>query len=337
MPDSFILTFGTTFMSMVKIFFIVLIAGACVRKNIISQEHLSGLSTATVDVFLPCLIFTNILFGLKPDEFTIWWVLPIVAIVMSVLGLGIAAVFFIRELPEKMNMLPIAFVQNSGYLVLPIGAVLFADQFELFSIYVFLYILGQNPIMWSVGKYMTTSDPNAKLEWRGLITPPLISILISLIVVLTGVRDLIIVSPEEMNLVRKIIRGLLDAIQLIGEATVPVALFVLGGMLGGIVLKIRFYLWDMVRVVIVKFILIPLFTLAGLYYFNLGETYPLMAVFLVIQAAAAPAVAIMLQIKRYGGDEQKVGSILLVSYVVCLVALPIWVAIWQSINPPILN
>ena len=332
MPGTFGLAFGTTFFSMIKIFFIVLIAGACVRKNIISQEHLSGLSTATVDVFLPCLIFTNILFGLKPDEFTIWWVLPIVAVVMSVLGLGIIALFFVRELPDKMNMLPIAFVQNSGYLVLPIGAVLFPDQFELFSVYVFLYILGQNPIMWSVGKYMTTSDPTAKLEWRGLITPPLVSILVSLVVVFTGLRDFMVVSPEKMNLFHQTIRGLLDAIQLIGDATVPVALFVLGGMLGGIALKIRPYLWDTIRVLIVKFLLIPFFTLAGLYYFNLGDTHPLMAVCLVIQGAAAPAVAIMLQIKRYGGDEQKVGSILLVSYAVCLVVLPIWVAIWQLIK-----
>ena len=332
MPGTFVLAFGTTFFSMIKIFFIVLIAGACVRRNIISQEHLSGLSTATVDVFLPCLILTNILFGLKPDELTIWWVLPIVAIVMSVFGLGIVALFFIRELPEKMNMLPIGFVQNSGYLVLPIGAVLFPEQFELFSVYVFLYILGQNPIMWSVGKYMTTSDPNAKVEWKGLITPPLVSIVVSLVIVFTGIRDLIIVAPEKMDLFRKIVRGLLDAIQLIGEATVPVALFVLGGMLGGITLKIRPYLWDTVRLIIVKFILIPVFTLTGLCYFHLGETHPLMAVCLVIQAAAAPAVAIMLQIKRYGGDEQKVGSILLVTYVVCLVMLPIWVAIWQTFS-----
>ena len=333
MPDSFMLAFGTTFFSMIKIFFIVLIAGACVRKNIITQEHLTGLSTATVDVFLPCLIFTNILFGLKPDEFTIWWVLPIVAIVMSVLGLGIVALLFIRELPEKMNMLPIGFVQNSGYLVLPIGAVLFPDQFELFSVYVFLYILGQNPIMWSVGKYMMTSDPSARMDWKGLVTPPLVSIVVSLLFVVTGFRDLLIIPDGEMGLVQKTIRGLLDAIALIGDATVPVALFVLGGMLGGITLKIRPYLWDTVRVSFVKFILIPIFTLAGLYYFDLGATQPLMAVCLVIQAAAAPAVAIMLQIKRYGGEEQKVGSILLVTYVICLVAMPVWVAIWQSTNP----
>jgi len=36
----------------------------------------------------------------------------------------------------------------------------------------------------------------------------------------------------------------------------------------------------------------------------------------------------MLQINRYGGDdEQKVGSILLVSYGFCMVTLPVWVAV----------
>ncbi|MBA3030556.1 MAG: AEC family transporter [Proteobacteria bacterium] len=332
MPESFVLTFGTTFLSMLKILFIILIAGGCVRKNIITRDHLAGLSTATVDVFLPCLIFTNILYGLHPNEFQIWWVLPIAAVVMTVVGFAMTALFFFRELPEKMNMLPIGFIHNSGYLVLPIGAVLFKDQFELFSVYVFLFILGQNPIMWSVGKYLTTAEPSEKGSWKDLVTPPLISILLALVIIFTGVRDLIAVPEAEMDFLLKLINGLLDAMKLLGEATVPLALFVLGGMLGGISFKIRPYIWDAVRVMTVKLVLIPLVTILTLSYLKVVESYSLMAVFLVIQGAAAPAAAIMLQIKRYGGDEQKVGSILLVSYGFCMITLPIWVAVWEGMK-----
>lgn len=329
MLESFVLTFGTTFLSMLKILFIILIAGGCVRKNIITQDHLAGLSTATVDVFLPCLIFTNILFGLNPQEFDIWWVIPIAALVMTAVGFVLVALLFFRELPAKMNMLPIGFIHNSGYLVLPIGAVLYKDQFELFSVYVFLFILGQNPVMWSVGKYMSTADPAAKGSWKDLVTPPLISILLSLVMVFTGVRDLVILPENEMHFLIKLVNGLLDAMKLLGEATVPVALFVLGGMLGGISFKIRPYVWDTIRVLIVKLLLVPLVTILALHYFKVGDSHSLMAVFLVIQGAAAPATAIMLQIKRYGGDEQKVGSILLVSYGLCMVTLPVWVAVWE--------
>jgi malate permease and related proteins len=332
MLETFSLTFGTTFLSMLKILFIILIAGGCVRKSIITQDHLAGLSTATVEVFLPCLIFTNILFGLKPDEFDIWWVIPVVAIIMTGVGFALVALFFFRELPAKMNMLPIGFIHNSGYLVLPIGAVLYKDQFELFSVYVFLFILGQNPIMWSVGKYLATADPTSRGSWKDLVTTPLMAILLSLVITLSGVRSLIIMPESEMHFLVKMINGLLEAMKLLGEATVPVALFVLGGMLGGISFKIRPYVWDTVRVLTVKLIFIPLVTLWVLHYFKVGDAYALLAVFLVIQAAAAPAVSIMLQIKRYGGDEQKVGSILLVSYAACMVTLPLWVAVWEILK-----
>ena len=332
MPEQFTATFGATFLSMLQIVFIILVAGVCLRKNIITKEHLSGLSTASVDVFLPCMTFTSILFNLKPDEFPLWWVLPLVAVAMSAIGLVIAWLFFFRELPEKMNMLPIGFIQNSGYLVLPVGAVLYKDQFELFSVYVFLYVLGQTPIMWSLGKHMITANPQEKPNWKGLMTPPMVATIVALIFVFSGLRDLMVVTPQERNLFTDLILALLEAIRLIGDATVPTAMFILGGMLAGITFKIRPYLSDTIRILFVKLILIPAVTVAVLACLSVGKANPLMAVFLVIQAAAAPAVSIMLQIERYGGDDRKIGSILLVSYGICMVTLPIWVAVWEMVQ-----
>jgi predicted permease len=139
-------------------------------------------------------------------------------------------------------------------------------------------------------------------------------------------------SPEEMTLFQNLTNGLLDAIKLLGDATVPVALFVLGGMLGEITFTFRPYARDALRVMVVKLLIIPFFMVVILHIFMKDLSYSLLAVFLVIQSAAAPAVSIMLQIKRYGGDEQKVGSILLVSYGVCMVTLPVWVAVWELLQ-----
>lgn len=35
---------------------------------------------------------------------------------------------------------------------------------------------------------------------------------------------------------------------------------------------------------------------------------------------------------RYVGDEQKIGSILLISYLVVPVAMPVWLAVWRFVS-----
>ncbi|MFW6011324.1 MAG: AEC family transporter, partial [Desulfosalsimonas sp.] len=119
---------------------------------------------------------------------------------------------------------------------------------------------------------------------------------------------------------------------LLGQATVPLAIFILGGVLGSIVFKLRPFLWDTIRVVSIKFILLPLLTIIIVYFSGIAESNPLLAVFFIIQSSSAPAIALVLQVKKYGGDEQKTGSIILVSYLVCLVMMPVWVAIWSLIS-----
>lgn len=60
MIDILVQTFTSTFLSMLKILFIVLVAGILICKKVLSRANLHGLSVATVDVFLPCLSFTSI-------------------------------------------------------------------------------------------------------------------------------------------------------------------------------------------------------------------------------------------------------------------------------------
>lgn len=334
MPDAMLSAFTPTFLAMLKIFFIALIAGFLVRKRIVGKDHIQGLTIITVDAFLPCLIFSNIIVHFKPQDFSIWWVLPISAIVMNGMGIGLGALLFRKELPLKRNMLPLAGIQNSGYLVLPMGAVLYPEQFNLFSLYVFLFILGQSPLIWSVGKYMTTAPPDTRLHWQGLITPPLMATLAALVFISTGLRE-ILPYPSQGNpsgLIVTFYTIFMDAVVLLGEATVPSATFILGGILGSIAFTLKPYLADTLRVILVKLAAVPVITLSIVYVIGLDKTHPLLSDFFIIQSAAAPAISIMLQIKKYGGDEQKVGSILLASYAVCLITLPFWTAIWKCLK-----
>jgi hypothetical protein len=170
-------------------------------------------------------------------------------------------------------MLALASMQNAGYLVLPIGAAIYPDQFDEFALYVSLFILGFNPILWSVGKLLATDRRREGIDWRGLLNPPLVSCLSAIFLVLSGIAAWI---PDSV----------LETVRLMGDGAVPTATVVLGAMLGGMKLSLRPHLWDATRVVLVKFCLLPALTVMLLAASSLAAGNPLMARFLVLEAGS---------------------------------------------------
>ena len=307
-----------TLLSILKIFIVIFLAGYLVRRKILTEAMVTALTKVTIVLFLPCLILDKILTNLSPADFPLWWTLPLASILMAMAGLALATAVFFRELPEKRSMLAVASMQNAGYLILPVGAALYPDQFDQFALYVALFLVGFNPILWSVGKFLATNGAERGSEWRGLLNPPLVACLSAIALVLTGLSRLV---PTPV----------LETIELLGDGAVPTATVVLGAMLGGMSLRLRPHLRDAARALTVKYGLLPAVTVAVLSVTEIGTTDPLLARFLVLQAASAPAVGLILQVRAYGGDEQKVGTVMLVSYILCIVSLPVWLAVWEIV------
>jgi len=316
MFEALFAAFSGTLSAMAGIFLVILGAGLLVRRGLITQTQIDGLSAATVNVFLPCLIFAKVIETLDPRGQPGWWALPLIGIVMALVGTGLGALAFIDRLPAKRNLLPLAGMQNAGYLVLPVGLALFPDRFDTFALYVFLFILGYNPVLWSLGKVLVTGGRGERPGWRDLVTPPLVANLVAITFALSGAGTLL---P----------RPFLTAVDLLGSAAVPVATLVLGAVLGSIGIRLRRHLADAARTLAVKLLALPALTVVLLRLTDLHATNPLLADFLVIEAAAAPAVALVLQVRTYGGDEREVGSVMVLSYVACTLTLPAWVAVWS--------
>jgi len=325
MFEIFTTAFSETFLAVLRVFVIIVAAGLLVRRGVITQQQIKSLTAVTVNVFLPCLIFSNVVQTFDPGELTFWWILPVSAVVMIAFSILVAAVAFRRELPDKKNLLALSSIQNSGYLILPVGAVIYADQFDKFALYCFLFILGMSPVLWSFGKYLTTSGTREKMSWRGLLTPPFMANLVGLFFVFTRLNR-VLTNPDH-----DICHSILQATDLLGGATVPLASFILGAILGSIAFRLRPYLYDAVRVLAVKLIITPMVVILILYYFQWCASYSLLADFFVLQAAAPPATGLILQVRNYGGDEQKISSLMLVSYILCVVSMPFWLAFWHSL------
>jgi len=319
MISIFINSFGTTFQAIFQILLISIAAGFLIRKHILTQEQLKALSTIGVRVLLPCLIFSNIIKNFDPHQLKFWPLIPLAAVLMVGFGLLASAILFWPNLKDKKYLLAPAALQNGGYLILPLGKMLYPDHFDEFAMYCFLYLLGLSPLLWSLGKYLVSPAGGEKLTWRELFSPPFYANIISILIVLLGLKFIV---PSVI----------LNSVDLLGTAAVPVATFVLGAVLGSIPLDIKAYWVNAVKVLSVRLVLVPLATIIVLWLMNIHTAYPLLCSLLVLQSSSSPATALIMQVKHYGGEEQELGSILMLSYTACIITIPFWLAVWMAIT-----
>lgn len=312
----FTASFRAAFVPVAEIFLIVFAAGLLMRRKVLAQGHVTALSQTTVYVFLPAMIFANIVGGFKPGVLPYWWVLPLGAALQIGAGLLLGTLAFWRGLPEKRDRLTLCSMPNATYLALPLGMALFPAEFERYALYVFLYLLVYNPLLWSVGNALSTGG-GRPFTWKGLLTPPFVAGASALGLVFSGL------APHVPTV-------LVKACKLLGDATTPTATFILGAVLGSIPLGFRRLWTDAARVITVKLLLLPALTAVVLLWWGVRATDPLLGSFFIIEAAAAPAVGIILQIRTYGGDEETAGGIMMLCYLGMLATLPAAVALWNS-------
>lgn len=302
------------FTAIFQLFIISLAAGVMYRRQWVTMTEVQALSSITVNVFLPFLIVAKTITQFQPGEFGAWWMLPLAGVLMVVAGLCFSGLLFGMK-RDKKPLMTLASMQNGIYIVLPIGQILFPDQFDRFALYAFLLVLGLNPMMWSIGKVMISGSRESRIQLRDFITPPLAAIFISVGAVFT---KLSLVIPD----------ALVAAMDLLGQATVPAAVFVLGATMGSISLRKLPKAGDVIIVAMVKFVLIPALVFGGLYGAGAYHTMPLFCAMLMVQACSPPATNLILIVKSYGGDAQAVSAMMLILYILSIIAMPAWISAW---------
>ena len=311
-------TFFSIFQAILKVFLIASLAGYMSYKKFFTEEFIDGLSVLIVRITLPLQVFSTIMQSFDPGEQAYWCAAPLVGMGLAFAGLLFSSLLFAGSIREKKSLFPLSGMQNAVYLALPIGEFAFKDQFAEFSLICFLVLMGLNPIMWSVGKVLTTTGTGNGSLFKKIVPPPFVASLAGILVVLSGGKKLV---PDLI----------VDAAAMLGNATVPLATFVLGATLVMSIRKIPPF-WDTFRIVFVKFIILPALTILVLYFLKTGERFPLLAQVLILQSATAPATAHILMVRTYGGDIGKVGGITFVSYMICLFAIPVWLTVWNMIQ-----
>ena len=313
----FLTYFKITGLAMAQIFFLGALGYIFVKKNILSHAGLDALSRLVIQVIFPALIFTQLLqnfsFNLYPD----WWIFPLISLIITAAGLiaGLLLLKLLKLKTHKLQFLSLVGFQNSGYLPLAIAAAIFSGQ-EANNIFIFiiLFLLGFDLVAWSCGIYMLTYEKQAKFRLRSIFSPPVVANLATLAIISLGLNKFI---PT----------GVFKPIAMIGNCTLPLAMFVVGGNIALVQLrnidkKTVFFL------LLGKLIILP--ALGIIVVLKLGLPH-LLGLLIVMQLAMPSATSLSVIIRHYKKEDALISQGVFFSHIVSLVTIPLFLSLYLSL------
>ena len=314
----FLASFKITLAGVGQIFLLGTIGYLLRKRNILSAEGLNSLSRLVIDVTLPLMIFYQLLKNFSFSLYPRWWIFPLLSILITILGLGLGSLFlwFIKGERERLQFLSLVTFQNSGYLPLAlIAALLPADKAGPMFVYLFLFLAGFNLVMFSLGVKIISFYRNLKFELTSLFSPPVIATILGLVSVYLGLNNFL---PQV----------LLKPLGLVGDCTLPLAMFVVGASLAEIRL-VRIDKKEMFLLFLAKLIILPAIGLLLLIKLKLPETVGLL---IVMELAMPPATLLSVISRHYKEEDLLISQGIFLSHLVSIVTIPVFLSLYFMLS-----
>ena len=315
--ESVIQSFFATLHAFGKVGVIIVFSAWLVRKRVFNEGHVRALSGLVVNLALPCLIFSSIIRNFNLPDYEHWWRFPLGGVLMFLVCYGLARLVFHGEGERRNTLIGLSSLQNAGYLILPIGEVLFPEEFGRFSIYIFLMLLTYNPLLWSAGKILISHKKGMVVRVRDVVTPPFV-----------GTVSAVLISS--LGLQRFVPNFALEPIAMVGTSCVPLATVALGLTMGMLHVDKMPSAGIIIKVMSIKLIALPVIMFIALKYLQFSSGY-VESAFWILEAAAPQATAMALQSVHYGGDDKLVCGVMVVNYLIALVTLPLFFSLIEVI------
>lgn len=313
----FLKSFGLVSGAVGQIFILGAIGYFLVKKNILTRQGMDLISRLVIEITLPAMIFSRLIQGFKFSLKPAWWIFPLTSLAITVLGLIVGSAFagFIKRGEHKRQFLSLVAFQNSGYLPLALAAALLSpEETNLMFIYIFLFLLGFNLVMWSLGVYFLSYQRSKKFELGSLFSPPVVATIFTMALVGLGVNRFV---PELI----------LKPLRMVGDSTLPLAMLVVGGGLGLIQIQ-RVEFKPVVLLILAKLLILPLLGLLFIRRFSLPQPFSLL---LIMQLAMPSATSPSLIITRYNREDLLISQGILITHLVSLVTIPLFLSlVWHG-------
>lgn len=293
--------------------FLIMLAGyVVVRLGLLRWEDSQILSVLCLYLICPCSIFSAFQIEKSPE-----------IVSGLLLGIGAAVVIHIALIliadllkkPLKLDAVEQTSIiyTNAGNLIIPIVSSVLGPEWV---IYTCAFMCVQIPLQWSHCKSIICNEHH--LDIRKILTNVnMLSVFAGIIIFAFGIE-----LPEFLQ----------STIDTVGSTIGPISMLVVGMLIGGIDLKdifLRRRTWFITAMRLVVMPLIAVLILRiGAGHSSLPEAEKMLMISLL--AAAAPAGATVTQMAQvYGGNEHDACSINVLTTLMCIVTMPLMVALYQ--------
>lgn len=279
-----------------------------VKTKIGTTDHLKTISGLLLYICTPCMIinaFQSMEYSMENFKKTMMFMAA--SFVVQVLAFVILFLIFRKKYDQgKYRILTLAApLGNVGYFGLYLVEAIFPDNPEV-ACYSMAYIISMNLLVYTVGKYLITTDKKYISVKNAFINPTVLPGIIAIILYLLQI-DL----PDVLG----------NAVEVVGNMTTPLCMIILGMRLASMSFKKIFTNGFAYLVSAIKLIVFPFFAylcVAFIPFFD--ETFKLCMFVL----SAAPSAAIILSVAEFHGCEQELSAnVLLMTTLLCIVTLPL--------------
>ncbi len=290
--------------------FIMIIPGFILKKRHIIDEHQTkGLSSIIVNITWPCLVINAMQVPYTKEIFDgckyIFFLLFIIFIAVFILA-AIAHKVFKLERSQAGILAFMLIFSNTGFIGMPVINALYGKE-ALF--YASMVEMVNDILIFTIGVVLIqiSAGLKAKLNFKDFINPGLIGIFLGFILFLTSTT-----LPKFLG----------DSVSMIGAATSPLSMFVIGSQLGDIKFKEIAGDWKIYGFSFVKLLIVPAVAIF-IVRILLGEVSLLSTVVMMSFAMPAAAVTVIFA-QQFNGDVKFATKGVLISTLLCLATIPVF-------------
>ncbi len=298
-----------------SVFSIMLMIGTgyfLTKKGWFGEKDSRLFSRLVVNISLPCLAFSNMLSIFDREMLETAGMGLFVPIVTMLIGYGISiAVARLLNVPERRRGLfqSMFALSNTIFIGLPVNMALFGEK----SVpYVLMYYAANTMIFWTIGVYgirKKRSEGGRKVSFletfSKLLSPPLISFLFSLMLVLMEIQ------PPKF---------ILDTAQYMGNLTTPLSMLFIGMVIHSMDLKKFHFNLETNILLAGRFIISPL--LVWIISLPFGMM-PLMRNVFIMEAAMPAMTQTAIVAQAYDADVEYTTWIVGISTLISLIFIPL--------------
>jgi predicted permease len=290
----------------VLIVFSLTLFGIIARKSgFLREEATTSFADVMLNITLPPLVFVSMTDDVNYDWLASGLIAPVISLLLvTVVSVG-TMVFRKRSLinADRFKTFQIlSAMPNSGFIGFPVILSIWGRQGLIYAV---LYDVGTTIAFCSIAMLMMTNEGIKGKSWKALINPSFAAVICGLVLNWMGIK-----IPGVM----------ITPLKLMGDATVPLAMLLMGYILGGLKFGVNLITWELGAVCFLKLICYPFFAYLLLLPFHIN---PLVRAVIIVEAAMPSMASTTVLIEKYGGDGEFAATGILATTILSIFTIPL--------------